>query len=124
MGLPPRPLLIFPGPFLPLFFCFFCPFLRLSSFSPPANPPTPPAPQNRNRLARCGHPVFTVQTRDKSSADFSRTNGFAFVVVRAVAKTQLIHRTDHVMSAALSLRLALWHQAQVRDFSRNEKHLG
>src|SRR5260370_26306334 len=111
-------------PALPPFFSFFVAFWPLSSFFRAGHPPRPLVHQTRNRLALCGHPVFTVQTRDKSSADFSRTNSFAFVVVRAVAKTQLIHRTDHAMSAALPLRLALWHQAQVRDFRLNEKHRG
>ena len=66
--------------------------------------------------------VFAIQFRNKTGADLSGTNRFAFVSVRAIAETLAVHDVHHFQYPRDALGISLGQQRQMRDFSCGEEH--
>src|SRR6202795_3048061 len=65
-----------------------------------ADTPIRPSPSlNRQSLLGGSDRVVPIQTGNESGAHFGRANGFAFVMISAIAESKFIHFPDHLESA-------------------------
>ena len=66
--------------------------------------------------------IFPIHPCDELEADLFWANCFARSCVRAVAKTSLIHRFDHVQDALTPLDLSLRQETQMRNLCGYKQH--
>ena len=74
------------------------------------------------RFFNRGGPVVAIEPGDGVRGNFLRTDGCAFVLIRAVTKSRRIHGSDHAENASISLRLALGDRIEMGDLGGHKKH--
>src|SRR6516164_1708327 len=62
---------------------------------------------NRKRVLGDSGDVIPIESRNERGAHFSGTNRFAFVMISAVSKSELIHLPDHRNDSFVPFRLTL-----------------
>src|SRR5215471_3835286 len=79
---------------------------------------------NRKGIPGDGGDIIPIQSRNECRAHFSGTNRFAFVMISAVSKSELIHFPDHSDDSFVPFRLALRQEPQVGSLGGYKKHSG